>query len=201
MGFETILEAYDRYYFIFDGFYYFSQAVFGFEILIRLLAFAPRVGDFFKSFWNRFDFVIVALSFLPAVGPFVVIGRLLRLLRLLRVLSVSDRLRGFVDRLGAAVDEAFAAGFVISVWSYIFILTGNYLFSDWAPQHWGSFSQSLKSVFYLLLLQDVPSLLEPLYTHSKFAIAYFIFFYLVFGTIVLGTIQAVVGQRRGSSRD
>ena len=41
-------------------------AVFVLEIVLKLVAFGPR---FFRSGWNVFDFLIVAISLAPASGP------------------------------------------------------------------------------------------------------------------------------------
>ena len=57
------------------------QVVFVVEIAIRLVAYAPRVHRFFADGWNVFDFAVVALSLLPAVGPFATVARLARLLQ------------------------------------------------------------------------------------------------------------------------
>ncbi len=71
-----------------------SQAVFVAEIVLRVLACGPRVGAFFKDPWNLFDFGVVALTFVPVVGAWSLLGRLVRLLRVLRLLSLWRRRAG-----------------------------------------------------------------------------------------------------------
>lgn len=68
-----------------------SQAVFVVEIVLRVLACGPRVGAFFKEPWNVFDFAIVALTFVPLVGAWSLLGRLVRLVRVLRLVSLWRR--------------------------------------------------------------------------------------------------------------
>lgn len=90
-------------------------AIFVVEITIRLLAYLPRVGDFFKDLWNLFDFMVVAVSLLPAVGTMGMVARLARVLRLLRLFSRQRRLLG-----GAAVVAVLylVAGVSIAVTNY-----------------------------------------------------------------------------------
>ena len=45
------------------------------EILIRIAAFGTRPWRFFLDGWNVFDFSVVALSLLPAAGPFATVAR------------------------------------------------------------------------------------------------------------------------------
>ncbi len=68
-----------------------SQAVFVAEIVLRVLAHGPRVGAFFKDPWNVFDFAVVALTFVPVVGAWSLLGRLVRLARVLRLVSLWRR--------------------------------------------------------------------------------------------------------------
>jgi hypothetical protein len=73
-----------------------AQAWFVFEIAVRLGAHWPRLRTFFADGWNTFDFVVVVLSLVPAVGALALVARLLRVLRLLRVVSGVNVLRAFV---------------------------------------------------------------------------------------------------------
>ena len=74
-------------------------AVFVLEIVLKLVAFGPR---FFRSGWNVFDFLIVAISLAPASGPLAIL-RSLRILRVLRLLSSVKRLRMLVESLMQAL--------------------------------------------------------------------------------------------------
>ena len=58
--------------------------VFTAELAIKL--FAYRLS-FFRSGWNVFDFVIVAIAWIPAAGPLTIL-RALRVLRVMRLLSM-----------------------------------------------------------------------------------------------------------------
>lgn len=69
-------------------FFLVSQAIFVVEIVLRMLGYAPKVGDFFKDGWNVFDFALVAISLIPDVGTLSFAARIVRVLRALRVLRL-----------------------------------------------------------------------------------------------------------------
>lgn len=69
------------------------QAIFVFEISVRLAATWPRMGRFYADGWNVFDFSIVAFSLLPVAGPLANVARLARILRVARLIGVSGELR------------------------------------------------------------------------------------------------------------
>ncbi len=200
MGVEAVPGLAERYGDLLYTLDYLVQAAFVIEIAIRLLAHAPQVQRFFHERSNTFDFVIVALSLIPAVGSFALIGRLLRSLRVLRMLSASDYMRGFTARLQQTFDEIAAAAVIVAIVGYIFIIGGHYLFAGMDPVHWGSLRQALMSVFYLMLFQDVAAFVEPLVAQSLFSLLYFIVFYISFIGLAFSVIAAAVLQEPGKDR-
>jgi voltage-gated sodium channel len=194
MGVETVPYMADEYGDIFLYLHYFVQVVFAFEIVIRLLAYAPKYKTFFKDKWNVFDFIIIAASFLPVIGSFALIARLLRLLRVMRLMSVSDRLRGFMDRLKESLDEISYAAASVSIFSYIYIIAGHYLFFEISPENWGTLKNATLSVFYLMLLQDVRGIVEPLVTFNFINLLFFVMFYITFAGLFLAVFSAGIIQ-------
>ena len=67
--------------------------VFVAEAALKIIAVAPRIGLYFRSGWNVFDFTIVVLSFLPSTEEFALVARLVRVLRVLRLISTMPQLR------------------------------------------------------------------------------------------------------------
>ena len=84
------------------GLYFVQQGLlifFTFEVAVKLMAQGVHTTHYFRENWNRFDFTIVALSYLELLpfftaGDAVKVLRLLRLLRVLRLLNSFPRLRG-----------------------------------------------------------------------------------------------------------
>lgn len=199
MGLEAVPQLADDFGELFLVIHYLTQAVFALEIIVRVGAHAPHFRNFFSSKWNVFDFVVVVSSFIPSIGGFALIGRLLRVLRITRVFSVSPHLRGFIQRLKCTLDEILYVGLIITVFAYIFSVAGHYLFVEIDPQHWGSLRNSVLSVFHLMLFQDVRQYTEPLTTISLGYLMYFLLFYfllisLLFSAVVAATAQELVDE-------
>jgi voltage-gated sodium channel len=191
MGLETVPELAYRYASFFEVLFWATQVIFAVEILIRVLAYGPRVFSFFGERRNVFDFVVVAVSFVPGVGSLAIVARLLRIMRIVRVISASDRLRDFSRRLSKSFDEAIYTFILTLVFVYIFALSGHSLFLDADPSHWESLGRSAMTVMYLLLLQDVPLVVEPLIAVSAASVIFFVMFYATFAGLALSALGAV----------
>jgi voltage-gated sodium channel len=155
----------------------------------------PELVDaHYLIFDGLFDFAIVILSFLPAIGAFIVIARLLRVLRVLRAISMSERLRAFMDRLTDTFDEVLYSSLLILILGYIFAISGHFLFYEVDPNNWGNLWRATLSVFYLGLLQDVSDFVDPVIASSAFYLFYFICFYLIQFGLILSVLNAALTQ-------
>lgn len=205
MGFETSVTLNEEYGEIFFLILFWSQFVFSIEIIIRMMGYGPRFGGYFKDFWNLFDFTVVALSLLPAVGPFVMIARLVRLLRVLRIMTVSDRLREFLQSFRHSLDEALYLSIIFGLFLYIFAIAGFYLFSEVDSDNWGSLGLALRTLIYILLLQRVPEIFESLSDHLVSSILFLFFYAGTMLLLLLNAIGAFVAEhtvhKRGDTRD
>src|SRR5687768_14313838 len=70
MGLETWAALAARWAGLFRSLNGVVQGAFLVEITLRLVAHGSRPHRFFQNGWNVFDFTVVALSLLPAAGPF-----------------------------------------------------------------------------------------------------------------------------------
>jgi class 3 adenylate cyclase len=86
VGLETVPGALDRMgpFLIYGEFI--VLVIFTVELAIRIAAYGRRPVDFFKGGWNVFDFVIVALCYLPPTH-YVAVLRIARVIRVLRLMS------------------------------------------------------------------------------------------------------------------
>jgi voltage-gated sodium channel len=131
------------------------QVAFVIEILLRITAYWPRPQDFFHRGWNSFDFIVVALSLLPAIGSLGLVARLLRLARLVRIVSVSGALRNFASGRLHGTSAVISAVMTLGLLWYVMALAGYYLFSASGNGHWGSMAGGLTHVGQLLLVQHI----------------------------------------------
>ncbi|HKL62468.1 MAG TPA: ion transporter, partial [Woeseiaceae bacterium] len=111
----------------------FVLGVFCLEILIKLVAFGPR---FFRSGWNVMDFLVVAISLVPAAGPLSIL-RSLRILRVLRLLSTVRRLRQLTESLLSAIPSIGWITFMLGLVFYVFAVIGTELFGERFPDWFG----------------------------------------------------------------
>jgi voltage-gated sodium channel len=138
MGMEATPGAANNYGELLNWVFLVSQVVFVAEIAARWLV---ARDSFFRDSWNRFDFVVVALSLTPAIGDFALIARIFRVLRVLRIVSASEVLMGSVLRQDAGLRATLLAAVLIFISGYIFALAGFHLFGDDLPE-WSSLAES-----------------------------------------------------------
>ncbi|MCW1931204.1 ion transporter [Pararhodobacter zhoushanensis] len=125
-------------------------AIFVAELAAKL--FALR-GQFFRSGWNIFDFVIVGISLIPGAQTLSVL-RALRVLRLLRVISVAPTLRrvveGFVNALPGMGSVILLMGMIFYIGS---VLATN-LFGTSFPDWFGDLGASAYTLFQVMTLES-----------------------------------------------
>lgn len=143
MGLEATPDAFALYATALDWVFLISQVIFVVEIGLRWWV-APA-GTFFEDSWNRFDFAVVVLSLLPAVGEFALVARVFRILRVLRVVSAGQVLWGSALRDDSGLRALLLAVLLLLLSSYVFALSGFHLFGDSLPE-WRSLAQSFTNL-------------------------------------------------------
>ena len=91
VGLETFDELAIEHQAIFSQLDSLLLAIFTVEVAIRMLAYGGRPWAFFKEPWNVFDFLTVAIFYLPFIGSEVAILRLARVVRMLRLIRALPR--------------------------------------------------------------------------------------------------------------
>ena len=153
VGLETSPELFAQHRALFDVLNGAIIAVFVAELTIRLVAYLPRPQRFFADGWNVFDFVIVALSLLPAGGSFATVARLARLLRVLRIVSVFPELRLIVGTMLRSVGSMGSVIVLLALVLYVYAVLGFHLFGAVDPAHWGDLGLSVRTLFEVLTLE------------------------------------------------
>ena len=130
LGVETDPTIRQNYGYIVDRLESLILTVFIIEITLRLLAHAPHFANFFKDPWNLFDFCVVAVAILPAIGPMAMVARLARILRVVRLLAFSRQLRLIVDTLLRSIPSMGHVVLLLSILIYTYAVLGITLFRD-----------------------------------------------------------------------
>ena len=194
-GLEAIPTVVDQYEHLLFWVFAISQVVFVAEIGIRLLAYRPALRNFFRDGWNTFDFTIVVVSLLPAIGGLTLVARLFRLLRLLRVVSMSDALRHLAGRRSSL---AFVAAlFFLSV--YILAIAGFHLFGAAIPDAWGDLGRALLSLSSLASPAHAGGVIAALVGYSPWSAVYVVVAYLIGAGSLVGAATSVVGRNEPST--
>ena len=124
------------------------------EILLKMTAAAPKPWRFFYDEWNVFDFLIVAVCFVPFGGGFAPVLRLFRLFRTLRLVSVIPRLQLIVSALLRCLPSMFYVSILLFLVFYIYAVAGTMLFGANDPVHFGGLWTSMLSLFRVVTLED-----------------------------------------------
>ena len=159
--------------------------IFILEIALKLLAHGSQPLKYFEDGWNVFDCVVVALCLLPVAGPFAAVLRLVRVLRLLRLVSSLPKLQLLVGALLKSLGSMGYVGLLLGLMFYIYSIIGVHLFGGQAPDHFGSLSLTLLSLFQIITLDNWSDLFSAAKGSSPgTAAAYFVSFILL-GTMIM----------------
>ena len=163
--------------------------VFTCEILLKLWVYRHR---FFSEGWNNFDFVIVAIAWLPAAGPLSVL-RALRVLRVLRLVSVVPQMRTVVNALFNALPGMVAVIAVLLLVFYVAAVMSTKLFGAEFPAWFGSIGESMYSLFQIMTLESWSmGIVRPVMEVYPLAWVFFVPFVIVTSFAVLNLFIALI---------
>lgn len=169
--------------------------IFVLELLAKLYAQGLR---FFRDGWNVFDFLIIAISLVPA-GEGLTILRALRILRLLRVVSVAPALRRVVEGFVTALPGMASVFLLMGIIFYIASVMATSLFGDTFPQWFGTLGKSAYSLFQIMTLESWSmGIVRPVMEQHPAAWAFFVPFILV---TTFAVVNLVVGLIVNSMQD
>ena len=127
-----------------------------FSIEIALKFYASRLR-FFRSGWNIFDLLIVAIAWMPTNGALSVL-RTLRILRVLRLISVVPQMRRVVSAIGYSIPGMVSVISVLGLIFYVSAVLATRLFGTYPDpnmQEWfGSISASAYTLFQIMTLES-----------------------------------------------
>ena len=154
VGIQTFPEIESRWAPLLNALDTIILGIFTIEILLKMTAKAPKPWLFFNNGWNVFDFIIVAVCFLPFGGGYVAVLRLFRLLRVLRLITAMPRLQVIVSGLMRSLPSMVYVSILIFILFYVYAVVGVILFRENDPIHFGDLWTSLLSLFRVVTLED-----------------------------------------------
>ena len=161
------------------------------EIIVKLQEFG--IKNYFKSNWNRFDFILVALSFPTLIAfignleitsfSFLLVFRVMRVFKSFRFLKFIPGIEHLVKGISRALKASIVVfiGFVI----YIFIIGifSFYLFKEISPEYFGNPLNSLYSIFKIFTVEGWYEIPEQLTRSLSSTISFFTYMYFIFVVI------------------
>lgn len=168
------------------------QLLFVVELAIRIAAHGRRPWRFFRGGWNTFDFLVVALSLLPAAGPLATVVRLARVLRVARMVSGIQELRLIVGTMLRSIPSMGHVIMLLGLLIYVYAVIGCQLFSAVDPAHWGNLARGAHTLFVVITLEGWVDLMAKSSEATPWAWFYYSSFIVVAVFVVINLFIAVV---------
>ena len=166
--------------------------IFVVELVIRISAFGSRPQDFFQDGWNVFDFVVIALAFVPGIRENATLLRIVRLLRVVRVVTVLPDLRVLIRALIRSIPPILSLAVLTLMLMYVYGMVGWILFHEQDSENWGDIGQALLSTFTMLTLENWPALLEAGTAIHPQSWIFFVSYVLLASFLVINILIAII---------
>jgi len=128
--------------------------IFVVEIVIKMGAEGSKPWRYFLDPWNVFDFLIVAVCFMPGETSFAAVLRLARLLRVLKLVRALPRLQVLVSALLKSIPSMFYISILLSLLFYLYGVLGTFLYKANDPVHFENLQTGLLTMYRVSTLED-----------------------------------------------
>ncbi len=181
------------------------------EIAVKMGAEGKRPWRYFLDPWNIFDFVIVAVCFLPFDAQYVAVLRLARLLRVLKLVTALPRLQILVGALLKSIPSMGYVALLLGLLFYLYSVAAVFIFGANDPVHFKDLPIAMLSLFRVVTGEDWTDIMyinmfgcdqygyggiEHMCTKPKgyplFAALYFVSFMLVGAMVILNLFIGVI---------
>lgn len=164
-------------------------AVFCLELLAKIFCYRFR---FWKSGWNIFDFLVVAVALLPGAGVWAVL-RTLRILRVLRLLTVVPSLRKVVAAFIHSIPGLSGVMAVMAIFFYATAVLATGLFGQSHPEWFGSLGASLYTLFQVMTLESWSmGIVRPVMETHPWAWLFFVPFIIIATFTILNLFIGII---------
>jgi voltage-gated sodium channel len=206
VGLETYPDIHSKYAGLFKVIDKVIIYIFVVEIFLKLISKGKRPWEYFQDPWNVFDFLIVAVCFIPTVDThFVAVLRMARILRVFRIISIFPKLQILVNALLKSIPSMGYVVVLLFLVFYIYAVMGSFIFAERDPVHFGSLHLSMITLFKVLTLEgwtDIlniqiygstdPNAKSAMEEVSYWSLAYFISFILLGAMIIMNLFIGVI---------
>ena len=162
------------------------------ELLIRFTATGWNVREFVADKWNVFDFVVIAVAFVPYVRQTSMVLRLLRLIRIVRVVRFLPDLQIIVGAIARSVRGIASLVAATVLLLYIYGMLGWILFGDHDPKQYGNIGRAMLTMFVMLTLENFPDNVARGQEVSQWSNLFFISYALIMSFLIFNLFIGIV---------
>lgn len=164
-------------------------AVFIAELGVKFFAYR---GQFWRSGWNVFDLLVVAVALVPGAGVWSVL-RSLRVLRVLRLLTVIPSLRKVVAAFLHSIPGLAGVCAVMAIFFYTAAVLATRLFGETHPDWFGSLGKSLYTLFQIMTLESWSmGIVRPVMESHPLAWIFFVPFIIIATFTILNLFIGII---------
>jgi len=128
--------------------------IFTAEVVLKIIANGTRWWRYFGDSWNRFDFLVVFVCYLPLDASMVTVLRLFRLLRVLKLVKALPELQVLVQGLLSSLSSIVYVALLLMLVFYLYGVLCVSLFRDNDPVHFGSLETTFLTLFRMATFED-----------------------------------------------
>lgn len=164
-------------------------AIFTLEIVMRISVYKTA---FFKDPWSIFDFLVVAISLIPANDGLSIL-RALRVLRLFRLLTIVPQMRVIIGALLGVIPGIASVSMVLLLFFYVFAIMSTTLFGESFPEWFGTLGASMYTLFQIMTLESWSmGIARPVMELFPYAWIYFVIYILVVTFIMVNLFIGLI---------
>ena len=168
--------------------------IFVVELLLKMVSYNRR---FVFDGWNVFDFLVVAVCFMPSMGALST-ARVFRVLRVFKVISGVRHLRIIIAALLRSVPGILWTIFLLALVYYVYAIVGTMIFGGKFVAWFGSLGKSFYSLFQIMTLESWSmGIARPVIAEFPLAWVYFVSFVLISSFVVMNIVVAIVVNSMG----
>lgn len=220
VGLQTSPSITSKYGSILDFFDNLILLIFAIEIIINILAEGKYPWRFFYDSWHIFDFLVVAVCFVPFFFPvidtqYLVVIRLARILRFAKIFEKNKNLKILLTSLLRSIPSMTYVVLLLMLLFYVYGIIATDLFGKVDAENFGSIWISMKRLLFItfegwsslyesegiqkLLNSGFPDWIFSLFFISFQFIAAMIFLNLFIGIITSDMESTKENEKRGKS--
>lgn len=198
MGLETSNSFSQNFNALFEWFNILVIGIFTIEIILRIYI---HKREFFKDAWSLFDFIIVAISLIPASAGFEIF-RILRVLRLFRLITIVPQMRKIMGALLSVIPGIASIAALLTLFFYIFAIMSTQLFGEKFPEWFGTLGESFYTLFQIMTLESWSmGIVRPVMEVYPLAWTFFVPFIFIATFVIVNLIIAIVVEAMNEMHD